>query len=137
MGSDHVFIQSGLDSFQGQRLHYLYQQPGPLLHCLHWEKVFHYIQSELLLLQFIFVAHPPTMCCCEELGSVISQCPLFRVSASPPVLVSSAHLLRLHCNTSSRAPEKILNRTGTVTDPCSILLVTGLQTEYDPLTTIL
>lgn len=72
MVSDQLFTQSGLNSFQGQRLHYVSWQPGPMLHCLYGEKVFHYGWSELHWFQFIFVSYPSITCCYEELGSDIS-----------------------------------------------------------------
>ena len=49
------------------------------------------------------------------------------VSTTPPSLVSSANLLRVHSNSSSRSLMKKLNKTGPSTDPWGTPLVTGLE----------
>ena len=51
------------------------------------------------------------------------------VSTTPPSLVSSADLLRVHSNSSSRSLMKKLNKTGPSTDPWGTPLVTGLQLD--------
>ena len=62
-------------------------------------------------------------------GSPVLQC----TNWSSPNL----EWLGAHSITSLRLLTKMLNRTGLRTAPCSILLVTGLQVCFDPLTTTL
>ena len=61
----------------------------------------------------------------------------FGVSTTPLSLVSSANLLRLHSNSSSRSLMKKLNKTGPSTDPWETPLVTGLQLDSALLMTTL
>ena len=51
--------------------------------------------------------------------------------------VSSANLLRVHSNSSSRSLMNKLNKTGPSTDPWGTPLVTGLQPDSLPLMTVL
>ena len=51
------------------------------------------------------------------------------VSTTPPSFVSSANVLRVHSNSSSRSLMKKLNKTGPSTDPWGTPLVTGLQLD--------
>ena len=57
------------------------------------------------------------------------------VSTTPPSLVSSANLLRVHSNPSSRSLMKKLNKIGPSTDPWGSPLLTGLQLDSAPLMT--
>ena len=59
------------------------------------------------------------------------------VSTTPPSLVSSANLLMVHFNSSSRSLLKKLNKTGPSTDPWGTPLVTGLQLDSARLMTAL
>ena len=59
------------------------------------------------------------------------------VSTTPLSLVSSANLLRVHSNASSRSLMKKLNKTGPSTDPWGTSLVTSLQLDSAPLITTL
>ena len=59
------------------------------------------------------------------------------VSTTPPSFVSSANLLRVHSNSSSRSLIKNLNKIGPNTDPWGTPLVTGLQLDSAPLMTTL
>ncbi|PKU42357.1 rna-directed dna polymerase from mobile element jockey- hypothetical protein [Limosa lapponica baueri] len=59
------------------------------------------------------------------------------VSASPPSLVSSANLLRIHSVLSSRSLINMLNKTGPSIDPWGTPLVTGLQLDPAPSITTL
>jgi len=72
VGSDQValdFIQPGLEILQGWRLDWAATPPLP--YCPHREKVFAYMQSELLFFQLLpVVCHYPTEHHCEEPGSV-------------------------------------------------------------------
>ncbi|KAM9656645.1 uncharacterized protein ACIBXB_008917 isoform 1-T1 [Morphnus guianensis] len=58
-------------------------------------------------------------------------------STLPPNLVSSANLLRVHSNPSSKSSIKILNRTGPSTEPWGTPLVTSRQLDLTPFTTTL
>ena len=51
--------------------------------------------------------------------------------------LSSANLLRVHSNSSSRLLMKKLNKTGPSTDPWGTPLVTGLLLDSAPLMTTL
>lgn len=54
-----------------------------------------------------------------------------------PTFVSSVKLLRIHPAPSFRTLMKMLNRAGSSTDHWGTLQVTGLQSDFVPLTTIL
>lgn len=71
MRSDKVtldFTESGLENFQGVRLHTLSIKSVEMPDCPHNENSLSYIQSESLLLQFMSIAScSPAMPYCEQL----------------------------------------------------------------------